>query len=170
MASLTRRQFAKVAGAGAATLSLGGLLAACSNGESAEAPAAAAGDAAATQPANQVIVSMTTGAEPAAGFDPLVSWGCGEHVHEPLIQSTLITTTTELDFNNDLATSYEASEDGMTWTFTVRDDVKFSDGEPLTAKDVAFTINGIINSRSVRMRLSMVKEAVATDDTTVEIS
>ena len=170
MASLTRRQFAKVAGAGAATLSLGGLLAACSNGESAEAPAAAAGDAAATQPANQVIVSMTTGSEPAAGFDPLVSWGCGEHVHEPLIQSTLITTTTELDFKNDLAMSYEASEDGMTWTFKVRDDVKFSDGQPLTAKDVAFTINGIINSEASECDMSMVKEAVATDDTTVEIS
>ena len=41
---------------------------------------------------SQVIVAMNTESEPAAGFDPLVAWGCGEHVHEPLIQSTLITT------------------------------------------------------------------------------
>ena len=112
---------------------------------------------------------MTTGSEPAAGFDPLVSWGCGEHVHEPLIQSTLITTDLNLEFQNDLATSYECSEDGLTWTFTIRDDVKFTDGEPLTARDVAFTVNGIINSAAAEADLSMVDEAVVIDDTTVEL-
>ena len=144
MGTMTRRQFAKMAGAGAAALSVGGLLAGCaSGGES--APAADKGDGAQTTPTtpNQVIVSMTPGSEPAAGFDPFVSWGCGEHVHEPLIQSTLITTDTDLNFVNDLATSYEASDDGMTWTFTIRNDVKFTDGQPLTARDVAFTLNGI---------------------------
>lgn len=170
MATITRRQFAKLAGAGAATLSLGGMLAACSSDSAAEAPAAAGDDAATAQPSSQVIVSMTTGSEPAAGFDPMVSWGCGEHVHEPLIQSTLITTTTELGFKNDLATSYEASEDGMTWTFTIRDDVKFTDGQPLTARDVAFTINGIINAEASECDLSMVKEAVAQDDATVVVN
>lgn len=170
MATITRRQFAKLAGAGAATLSLGGVLAACSNDAGTQPAADAGADAATAQPSSQVIVSMTTGSEPAAGFDPMVSWGCGEHVHEPLIQSTLITTTTDLGFKNDLATSYEASEDGMTWTFTIRDDVKFTDGQPLTAKDVAFTINGIVNAEASECDLSMVKEAVATDDVTVVVS
>lgn len=169
MATLTRRDFAKLTGATAATLSLGGLLASCTSGEAAK-PAEDTTTTAGEETPSQVIVSMTTGSEPAAGFDPLVSWGCGEHVHEPLIQSTLITTTTELDFKNDLATSYEASEDGMTWTFTIRDDVKFSDGTPLTAKDVAFTINGILNAEASECDMSMVKEAVAKDDTTVVIS
>ncbi len=113
-----------------------------------------------------VTVSMTPSSEPAAGFDPLVGWGAGEHVHEPLIQSTLITTDNELNFQNDLATSYGCSDDGMTWTFHIRDDVKFSDGEPLTAADVAFTINGIVNGAAAEADLSMVREAVATDDTT----
>ncbi len=115
---------------------------------------------------SQVIVSMTPASEPAAGFDPLIAWGCGEHVHEPLIQSTLITTDTHLEFKNDLATSYECSEDGLTWTFTIRDDVKFTDGEPLTAKDVAFTINGIITNDASEADLSMVDSAEATDDVT----
>ncbi|HIW76370.1 MULTISPECIES: ABC transporter substrate-binding protein [Gordonibacter] len=170
MGTMTRRQFAKMAGAGAAALSVGGLLAGCaSGGES--APAADKGDGAQTTPTtpNQVIVSMTPGSEPAAGFDPFVSWGCGEHVHEPLIQSTLITTDTDLNFVNDLATSYEASDDGMTWTFTIRNDVKFTDGQPLTARDVAFTLNGIRTGEASECDLSMVKEAVALDDTTVEI-
>lgn len=169
MATLTRRDFAKLTGATAATLSLGGLLASCTSGEAAK-PAEDTTTTAGEETPSQVIVSMTTGSEPAAGFDPLVSWGCGEHVHEPLIQSTLITTTTELDFKNDLATSYEASEDGMTWTFTIRDDAKFTDGTPLTAKDVAFTINGILNAEASECDMSMVKEAVAKDDTTVVIS
>lgn len=116
--------------------------------------------------ASTVTVSMPPSSEPAAGFDPLVGWGAGEHVHEPLIQSTLITTDVNLAFQSDLATSYECSEDGMTWTFHIRDDVKFTDGEPLTAADVAFTVNGIINGEAAEADLTMVREAVATDDTT----
>lgn len=119
---------------------------------------------------SQVIVTMTPSSEPAAGFDPLLSWGCGEHVHEPLIQSTLITTNTELEFVNDLATSYECSDDGLTWTFTIRDDVKFTDGEPLTAHDVAFTVMGVATSTAGTADLTMVESAEATDDTTVVIT
>ena len=97
MATLTRRDFAKLTGATAATLSLGGILAGCAGGGD-EKPAAGADATGADVAApSQVIVSMTAGSEPAAGFDPLVSWGCGEHVHEPLIQSTLITTNTDLE-------------------------------------------------------------------------
>jgi len=110
---------------------------------------------------------MDPSSEPAAGFDPLVAWGCGEHVHEPLIQSTLINTTTAMEFENDLATSYSCSDDGMTWTFAIRDDVFFTDGTPLTADDVAFTINGIINSQASEADLSMVDNAEATDASTV---
>lgn len=167
--AVSRRSFVKAAGAGAAALALGSI-AGCagSDGErrqdAASSPAAAGDDA-----SSQVIVSMTVSSEPAAGFDPLRSWGCGEHVHEPLIQSTLITTDANLAFQNDLALSYECSEDGMTWTFVIRDDVRFTDGEPLTASDVAFTINGIVSSEASEADLSMVREAVALDDTTVEI-
>lgn len=167
MGSITRRNFTKLAGATAATLSLGGFLSGCADNNSKSASGAAATDKVVP---TQVIVSMTPGSEPAAGFDPMVSWGCGEHVHEPLIQSTLLTTTTELEFENDLAISYVCSEDGMMWTFKIRDDVKFTDGKPLTAKDVAFTINGIINSPAAEADLSMVKDAAAQDDTTVIVN
>ena len=167
--AVSRRSFVKAAGAGAAALALGSI-AGCagSDGEGQQDAAsspAAVGDGA----SSQVVVSMTVSSEPAAGFDPLRSWGCGEHVHEPLIQSTLITTDANLAFQNDLARSYECSEDGMTWTFVIRDDVRFTDGEPLTASDVAFTINGIVNAEASEADLSMVREAVALDDTTVEI-
>lgn len=116
---------------------------------------------------DSVVVTMPTTSEPESGFDPAYGWGAGEHVHEPLIQSTLTVTTTDLKIDKDLATDYSASEDGMTWTVKIRDDVKFTDGEKLTAKDVAFTYNNVKEKSSVN-DFTMLKEAVAVDDTTVE--
>jgi peptide/nickel transport system substrate-binding protein len=47
----------------------------------------------------------------------------------------------------ELATSWSVSPDGKTWTFKIRDGVKWQDGEPLTARDVAFTYNYIIDNQ-----------------------
>ncbi|WP_455617783.1 ABC transporter substrate-binding protein [Eisenbergiella sp.] len=116
---------------------------------------------------DSVIVTMPSTSEPEAGFDPVYGWGAGEHVHEPLIQSTLTTTTADLKIGKDLATDYTVSEDGLTWTVMIRSDVKFTDGEPLTASDVAFTYNLCVQNSSVN-DFTMLKEAVAVDDTTVE--
>ena len=162
--NMTRRRFAQLIAAGGASAACAGVLSACGGNGADGSPSA--NDA---EVKNQVIVAMYMNSEPAAGFDPFVSWGCGEHVHEPLIQSTLITTDANLEFVNDLATEYYCADDGMTWYFTIREDAKFTDGEPLTASDVAFTINGIIESEAAEADLSMVEKAVATDDTHVEI-
>lgn len=163
--TFSRRRFSRLLAAGAASAAFAGVLSSCAKSDDATSAAPADG----SQPKNQVIVSMPTSAEPEAGFDPFVSWGCGEHVHEPLIQSTLIRTDADMGLHNDLATSYECSEDGMVWTFKIRTDAKFTDGEALTAEDVAFTINGIKDAPSSEADLSMVSEAVALDDETVEI-
>ncbi len=40
-----------------------------------------------------------------------------------------------------LAESWKGSKDGRTWTYTLRPDMKWSDGQPLTAEDVAYTVN-----------------------------
>ena len=44
----------------------------------------------------------------------------------------------------DLAHSWSASDDGLVWTFELRDDVLWHDGTPFTAHDVAFTFNEIV--------------------------
>ena len=44
-----------------------------------------------------------------------------------------------------LATKWATSDDGKTWTFTVRSGVNWSDGVPLTAADVAYTYNRILH-------------------------
>lgn len=114
-----------------------------------------------------VVVTMPTTSEPEAGFDPAYGWGCGEHVHEPLIQSTLTRTNQDMELENDLATEYFVSEDGLIWTVKIRDDVKFTNGEPLTAEDVAFTYNHCAENSTVS-DFTMLKKAVALNDTTVE--
>ncbi|MCE2464890.1 MAG: ABC transporter substrate-binding protein [Dehalococcoidia bacterium] len=48
-----------------------------------------------------------------------------------------------------LAESWESSEDGLTWTFHLRQDVRWHDGEPFTADDVDFTFNRIIYNHDI---------------------
>ena len=143
-----------------AMLALAGCGAAPASG-TASAPGGAAAEDKST-----VVVAMNTESEPEAGFDPAYGWGAGEHVHEPLIQSTLTVTNADLSIGFDLATGMEASEDGLTWTVTIRGDVKFTDGQPLTAADVAFTYNTVKAESSVN-DFTMLESAEALNDTTV---
>ena len=48
-----------------------------------------------------------------------------------------------------LAESWERSEDGLTWTFNLRKDVMWHDGQPFTAHDVDFTFNRIIYNQDI---------------------
>ncbi len=72
-----------------------------------------------------------------------------------------------------LAKEWETSEDGLTWTFHLRDGVTWSDGEPLTADDVVHTYSRIIDggyeANTWGSYLTSVEEVVAVDDTTVEL-
>ena len=126
--------------------------------------AAPAGEAVRDRSGVTVVMGPTS--EPEAGFDPAFGWGAGEHVHEPLIQSTLTVTNPDLTIGYDLATDMSVSEDGLTWTVTIRDDVNFTDGEPLTASDVAFTYNTAKAASSVN-DFTMLDYAEAADEATV---
>lgn len=70
-----------------------------------------------------------------------------------------------------LATKWDVSADGRTYTFTLRDDVTFCDGRKMTADDVVYSLKRFIDpaTRSpVRWRAGPVKEIRATSPTTVE--
>ncbi|GAA2118116.1 ABC transporter substrate-binding protein [Nocardioides bigeumensis] len=73
-----------------------------------------------------------------------------------------------------LATEWETSEDGLTWTFKIRDDVVFSDGEPLTSADVKFTLDRVLDggpeAATWGSYLTGVESAEAPDDTTVVLT
>ncbi len=69
----------------------------------------------------------------------------------------------------ELADSWEVSDDGLTWTFKIHPGIKCHDGEPLTARDVAFTYMYVIDNElaAYTWNTSNMKEVVATDDATV---
>lgn len=145
----------------------GSMLTGCKGRDTAAGEQPPAEEQPAAEEKDSVIVAMGPSSEPESGFDPAYGWGAGEHVHEPLIQSTLTVTKTDLSIGYDLAEDMQVSEDGMTWTVTIREDVKFTDGEPLTAEDVVFTYNTVKENSSVN-DFTMLKEAVAVDGKTVE--
>ena len=68
-----------------------------------------------------------------------------------------------------LGTSWKQSQDGLTWTFEVRDDAVWHDGEPLTAHDVAYTYNWILDEGvgAYIDYLPFTDEITAPDDTTL---
>ncbi|WP_407377238.1 ABC transporter substrate-binding protein [Methanobrevibacter sp.] len=91
---------------------------------------------------NELVACVAAhGEEPEYGFDPMHGWGYHDSGTEPLIQSTILKRDKDNNFVNDLATDYEISDDFKTYTVTIRDDVNFTDGSKLTAKDVAFSYN-----------------------------
>ena len=110
-------------------------------------------------------VVIAIGDEPTT-LDPTKGWG---HGNAPIMQSTLVRYNADMTFVNDLATGYTLSEDGLVWTFTIRQDAYFTDGEQVTAHDVAFTLE----TAKVAMGsidLTFMDRAVATDDFTVVIT
>jgi peptide/nickel transport system substrate-binding protein len=70
-----------------------------------------------------------------------------------------------------LADSWTVSDDGLTYTFKLRDGVKFSTGNPMTADDVVFSFERLKNIQgSVAFVLDGAKSIVATDPKTVTIT
>src|SRR5213076_1507162 len=70
-----------------------------------------------------------------------------------------------------LADSWSVSEDGKTYTFKLRQDVKFCDGKPMKAEDVVYSVKRWIDPETkspVRWRAGKVADITATDDYTVE--
>ncbi len=74
-----------------------------------------------------------------ATLNPLFSTAGVDQGTERQIYGALVAMTHSVVPQLDLAESVEVSEDVRTYTFTLRADAKFSDGEPLTSADVMFT-------------------------------
>ena len=80
-----------------------------------------------------------------AGNDPVTmdphlagDSGSAEFIVE--IFSGLLTISPELNIELDLAESFEVSDDGLVYTFTLRDDINFHQGRRVTAEDVRWSI------------------------------
>ena len=77
-------------------------------------------------------------------LDPAVG-DCHELYHEVYARLTSITDDPSIPIVLDLAETYSVSPDGMTYTFTMRRDLKFSDGTPLTALDFKWSWERALN-------------------------
>lgn len=111
---------------------------------------------------DELILSLK--GEPEDGFDPVMGWG---RYGNPLFQSTLLARDNNLDIVNDLATSFKISDNGKIWSISIRDDVKFSDGTPLTSDDVVFTFT-TASVTGGKADLSSLEKAVAITPYTLE--
>jgi peptide/nickel transport system substrate-binding protein len=90
-----------------------------------------------------------------------------------LVYDTPIAVTVDGDFVPELATDWSPSEDGLTWTLTIRDDAVFHDGEPVTAEDVAFSMQLYKDTEDfpyLPSYASYFETIEATDGTTVELT
>ena len=112
---------------------------------------------------SRVVVAISTQIDT---LDPINGWG---HGNTPLVQSTLIKYNENMEFENDLATGYARSKDGLQWTFTLRQDAFFTDGEPVTAEDVVFTFQKVKDAGTAA-DLSFLETITADDDYTVTIT
>ena len=76
------------------------------------------------------------------------------------------------DYQHSIVTSVDSSSDGMTFAYHVRPGMKWSDGQPFTAHDIAWTLNFYkkYEISNYTADLTYLKEATATDDTTVVIT
>jgi ABC-type transport system substrate-binding protein len=76
-------------------------------------------------------------------LNPILAQTDAEKSISHLMFSGLIKVSADGSIVPELAEKYEISPDGKKYTFFLRKDVKFADGSPLTAQDVAFTIDSI---------------------------
>ncbi len=108
-------------------------------------------------------VTVSLGAEPNGGFDPIYGWG---RYNNPLIQSALLRRDSTFNLEGDLAKSWTLSDDRKAWAVTLKPGIRFSDGTSLTAKDVAFTFNTAKQKASV-YDLADLSHVQVVDDQTV---
>ncbi|WP_429034659.1 ABC transporter substrate-binding protein [Aeromonas media] len=104
-------------------------------------PLAQAALATETTPVTQPVpaeLKLAIGSEPTEGFDPLLGWSHGSYL---LLHSPLLKQNADLGWQNVLTQAVTPSKDGKGWLITLKPDLKFSNGAPLTAEDVAFTYN-----------------------------
>ncbi|MFN8593305.1 MAG: ABC transporter substrate-binding protein [Thermomicrobiales bacterium] len=81
-------------------------------------------------------------------LNPFFSTSGNEQQIERLVMGALVKSDDKLQPVADLAESFEGSEDALTYTFKLRPGLVFNDGEPLTSRDVAFTIERAVDKKT----------------------
>jgi peptide/nickel transport system substrate-binding protein len=102
--------------------------------------AAGAGASARTAKADDSIFRLGT-TDPYDSINPFVAFNEESYIAFTNIYPTLVQYDTSYKIVPDWATSWTTSKDGLTWTFKVHTNGKWSDGKPVTTADAAWTCN-----------------------------
>lgn len=145
-------------------------LAACSTGEGVDVDgggeATGGGDGGGAAASGEVIIAGIAG-EPDQ-LDPQSTTSYFSFQVLENVFDTLVEPDENLVMQPALAEEWDVSEDQLTWTFTLRDDVVWHDGSDFTAEDVVYSFNRIIDENlSNSWRLSAVTGIEAPDESTV---
>ena len=94
-------------------------------------------------PASQQVLNMPFQAaiSDLKTMDPALSTDAPSISGIDLVFTGLVQFDNNLRVQPQLAASYELGSDGLTWTFHLKPNLKFSDGTPLTSADVVYSIN-----------------------------
>lgn len=107
---------------------------------------------------------------PVLDWDPAVEFSNGVIVLHNVYETLLRYNSSENKFIPVLATDYQKSEDGLTWTFHIRKGVKFHDGTQLNAEAVKFSIKRTMDlGKGAAFIWDPVKEINLKDEYTVEL-
>jgi peptide/nickel transport system substrate-binding protein len=123
-------------------------------------------------PASKVL-RMARQAEP---FSPFIPWQIDDNPARFIsvqVYDTLLRTTKDgLGLEPGLATKWEPSTDGLTWTFTLANYLKFSDGSAMKASDVKASLDVARAGEKSAWKdaYAAIKEITATDDKTLKIT
>ena len=109
------------------------------------------------------------------GTNPMVGYTGTDYIFWAMTYDLLINYSTKdfaPDFEHSITTSVDTSADSMTFTYHLRDGMKWSDGQPFTADDVAWTLNYYKKWQvpNYSSDLALLKDAKATDPTTVVLT
>ena len=128
-----------------------GVLAGCAAPASAPAPeqaapatgeeASASSEPAAEEPmAEELVLRTSLGAEPTSIDPNLAQDAFGINSLEGLFLGLTNINNETGEIEPELATSWEVSEDGLVWTFKMREDAVWTDGKPVTAHDIEYSV------------------------------
>lgn len=140
-------------------------LSACSGG--AETSEETTGTAAETTGRDSLVFGIT--AEPST-LDPSQSPDFMTHMMQFQLADCLFYENADGELVPGLAESYEISDDGMEYTFTLRQGVKFHNGDEMTAEDVAFTFNNVVQSAYATRMTGHIEKCEVIDDYTVKMT
>ncbi len=110
----------------------------------------------------QIFVYPEPGIADIATFDPALSTDLPSIQAIDMVFTGLVQLDDNLKVQGVLAQSWDESSDGLSWTFHLRPNLKFSDGTPLTSKDVAYSIDRSLQP-AVKSTTSPIYEALILD-------